>query len=183
MSTAIRSCVWACAVTVIAALPAFGQQSKTAPNSLERLDACRALATQLGLSGAARAPFIAVCAAGADLPPALTPKIAAPSSAPGGGPPFGAFGPTCSDESRLRSIDGKVPTTVEFVNQTPGPLKVFWLDYEGHRKLYLSLAPNATSKQSTFASHAWVLADAADRCMSVFVASEGTSVVTLKRDY
>ena len=56
-----------------------GRQAKSPPNTPERLDECRALATQRGVTGAARTPFLTQCASGAELPPPPSPPQAPPA--------------------------------------------------------------------------------------------------------
>jgi serine/threonine protein kinase len=62
-------------------------------------------------------------------------------------------------EKALRSQRSDVPTSIVFVNNTPGALDFYWLDFEGQRKFYFRLAPGTQSHQVTFATHPWVVVD------------------------
>jgi hypothetical protein len=74
----------------------------------------------------------------------------------------------CSVEASLRSVDYSTPTKVSFVNNTGGPVKTYWLDYQGIRKLYADLPPGQRYVQSTFLTHPWVVTNSAGKCISVF---------------
>lgn len=67
--------------------------------------------------------------------------------------------PITSDESSIR-----------FINQTPVDLRIEWLDYEGKRKHYTTLKPNAEHDQHTFAGHVWVAVDAKGKFFGIYEA-------------
>src|SRR5947209_146381 len=88
----------------------------------------------------------------------------------------------CSQESSLRSTDGSTSTHIEFVNNSPITVKVYWLDYaSGARVLYATLAPGQSYLQQTFVTHPWVVTDLGDVCISIFLPTDTTSsaVVTI----
>lgn len=62
-------------------------------------------------------------------------------------------------EKTLRSEQSAIATTVQFVNRTPRPMQIFWLDFQGQRKLYNTLPGNSQFVQTTFAGHPWVVVD------------------------
>jgi dipeptidyl aminopeptidase/acylaminoacyl peptidase len=61
-------------------------------------------------------------------------------------------------------------TSLTFVNQTQAPVRLFWLDEEGRRQPYATLAVGERHRQHTFAGHVWLAADAAGRTLAVFEA-------------
>jgi len=61
----------------------------------------------------------------------------------------------------LRSGAGGEETEVTFVNATQAPIRLFWVDADGARREYATVAPGARHAQHTFAGHAW-LATTAD---------------------
>jgi hypothetical protein len=66
------------------------------------------------------------------------------------------------------------------VNQTDGPIELFWLDADGDRQSYGKLAAGASHRQHTFAGHAWLAVDGAGKVIVAFVAQAepGRAVIT-----
>jgi hypothetical protein len=76
----------------------------------------------------------------------------------------------CSTEPGMASSTFDTTTTITFVNATSAPVDVYWLDYSGQRVLYYpGLAPGASYVQETYASHPWVVTDASNACLAVFM--------------
>jgi hypothetical protein len=67
----------------------------------------------------------------------------------------------CSAEASAKSTGGP-ETTIEFVNATSQRVKVYWLDFQGHRVLYNQLDAGKSYVQRTFLPHPWVVTDASD---------------------
>ncbi|MBM3496869.1 MAG: hypothetical protein FJX72_21495, partial [Armatimonadetes bacterium] len=95
--------------------------------------------------------------------------------------PDGAF-----NEGNLESADAPYPsrrtgeeTSISFVNRTQRELRVFWMDTDGARQPYSTLAPGARRDQHTFAGHVWLVTDASGAVMGVYEATEtpGTAVI------
>lgn len=74
-------------------------------------------------------------------------------------------------EKALRSGEGKTPTTVRFVNETPVALRLYWLDAGGIRHERGTLEPGAQVTRRTFASHAWLVAGPGGGALALYVAS------------
>lgn len=83
----------------------------------------------------------------------------------------------CSQESRLRSPSAGAPTTIEFRNRADRERHLYWLDANGQRKPYGTVAPGGTLTERTFVSHIWVVAGPADRCMAIVTATQAPLVV------
>jgi hypothetical protein len=75
----------------------------------------------------------------------------------------------CRDESALRSSEYDTPTRVEFVNDTTAERRTYWIDYGGKRVLYATLAPGESYEQQTYVTHPWVLTDAAELCVGIYL--------------
>jgi von Hippel-Lindau disease tumor supressor len=86
----------------------------------------------------------------------------------------------CPSEAALRSLSGTERTRISFRNERFGRINVFWIDYEGQRQLYRTLAPGQTQTFQTYATHPWVLTDASGGCLSVNFADVGTSTVRVR---
>lgn len=69
----------------------------------------------------------------------------------------------------LRSTNGDLPTTITFVNRAGEPVKLYWLDYEGKRKLYETIPPGKQTVQPTFVTHPWLVTDAQDRPWGIYL--------------
>jgi uncharacterized protein (TIGR03437 family) len=76
---------------------------------------------------------------------------------------------SCSQQSSLRSLEAAVETSIEFINQSSGVRKVYWLDYAGTLTLYGVLNPGESYVQGTFVTHPWVISDANDQCQAIYL--------------
>jgi len=94
----------------------------------------------------------------------------APSGPPPSGPPAAGRGPRdCAEEKQLRSLTSSNSVTLTMRNLRGGPVRAFWLDYGGGRVFYMKLEAGQSYSQQTFATHPWVITDAAGACIAVFV--------------
>jgi VHL beta domain len=116
--------------------------------------------------------FVAVCSSSPIVAPPPPPP-SPPVPLPGAPPPPSPGGPSCQDEGRIHSIEGVTESTIVFRNLRNAPVQIFWLDYQGHRKLILTVGPRETVPQQTFLTHLWLAADSAGRCIGVYLAPIG----------
>ncbi len=93
-------------------------------------------------------------------------------------------------EGNLESADAPYPsrrtgeeTSITFVNRTRRELRICWMDMEGSRQPYGTLAAGTRRDQHTFAGHVWLVTDAGGTVMGVFEATEtpGTAVIEATR--
>src|SRR5258705_12826892 len=70
----------------------------------------------------------------------------------------------CSEASTLRSGSGSTPTQIQFRNDTPGAIKVYWIDGAARRTLYATVPAGVGFTQGTFSSHVWLVTDANEVC-------------------
>src|SRR5262249_15135865 len=73
-------------------------------------------------------------------------------------------------EKTLRSGEGKEPSRIRFLNRSGRELKLYWIDAEGRRQARGSIPAGGSLSQRTFAAHVWLLADADDHAVALFVA-------------
>jgi hypothetical protein len=124
-------------------------------------------------SSAAGRPFVEACnsAAFAGLPgPPAVPGPgfpAQPESVPAGA--VGGDYP-CSGEATLAAQRSDIESRLIVRNQSGRPIQLFWIDYDGQRRPFLSLGPGETGVQPTFFTHPWVVADGSGRCMAIYYA-------------
>ena len=87
---------------------------------------------------------------------------------------------TCPSEPSLRSQSSTRATHITFLNKRAGVINVFWINYQGRRQFYRSLTPGQTASFNTFATHPWVVTDAAGNCLGVHFADVGSDTVTIR---
>jgi len=82
-------------------------------------------------------------------------------------------------EHALRSAPTPTRARLLVRNRSNAELKLYWLDFEGARKLYASIPPFATSFQDTFAHHVWLVtaADGTARALTIAVPPASVLVV------
>ena len=73
--------------------------------------------------------------------------------------------------TQARSTEGSTISQIEFVNASGTTVDIYWLDYDGNRVLYTTLADGASYPQSTWLTHPWVAVDQAGNCLG-YVLSE-----------
>ncbi len=89
----------------------------------------------------------------------------------------GRLAAECPSEGALRSLSDTERTRISFRNERFRRINVFWIDYEGQRQLYRTLAPGQSQTFQTYATHPWVVTDASGNCLGVNFADVGTSSV------
>jgi dipeptidyl aminopeptidase/acylaminoacyl peptidase len=88
-------------------------------------------------------------------PPAASPKTPASGSVP------------------RRSPGGGAETEISVRNAWTNDVTLFWLDFEGRRVPYGTVAPGARCVRSTYAGHVWLVAAEDGRELAHFAAEEG----------
>lgn len=84
------------------------------------------------------------------------------------GTSYQLFASSCSIESSIRSTSFDTPTQVEFINNSPEAVRIYWINYNGVRVLYNSLQPGQSYVQLTFVTHPWVVTDTNDSCRGIY---------------
>jgi VHL beta domain len=77
----------------------------------------------------------------------------------------------CKHEGDLASRPSSDPTGMTFVNRSDTTLDLYWLDFQGGRRLYHHLTPGARAKQDTYIGHYWLLATPDGVCVGIFKAA------------
>jgi VHL beta domain len=65
----------------------------------------------------------------------------------------GKPGLRCADEGQVKSMNSRQPAVVTFSNDHGSPVRMYWLDYSGQRKLYFTLKQGESRTESTFYTH------------------------------
>src|SRR5487761_2031710 len=70
-------------------------------------------------------------------------------------------------------------TEITFVNQLPASVDLFWIDPDGKRVAYGSLAAGERKTQHTFAGHVWLVTGWTGNILAVFEAEAKSGVATI----
>jgi len=73
-----------------------------------------------------------------------------------------------AEEKGVKSLNSDLSTSIAFTNKSGKTIKVYWLDFEGNRKLYQTLDDDESCEQQTYVSHPWVITDKNDDAWYVF---------------
>jgi hypothetical protein len=84
------------------------------------------------------------------------------------GSPVQAAGARCAQEDSVRSLQGNASTSITFVNATRGPIRLYWIDYNGRRKFYAEVRPGQRHLQQTYVTHPWVVTNFQEDCLGVY---------------
>ena len=87
----------------------------------------------------------------------------------------------CALEPSLKSRLGGTRIGMQFENLTSSVRKVYWLDFDGNRVLYETMAPRANYQIGTFAEHPWVVTDADERCIGVYFATPQGAFAAIRK--
>ena len=80
---------------------------------------------------------------------------------------------SCETYADARSERWDEPLPFAATNRTEGPLTVSWIDYEGARVPYRSIAPGETFESSSFATHPFEFSDADGACVEILLPEAG----------
>jgi hypothetical protein len=85
---------------------------------------------------------------------------------------------SCSDTSRLRSLNGDTRVDVTFHNGTRHELLVFWIDYKGKPVSYKRISAGGDLREHSYRTHPFVFFTPAAKCVAVYVVDRpGTFIV------
>ena len=78
----------------------------------------------------------------------------------------------CKLEESTRSREAESLTAIQFINVSPEPLQLYWLDYRGQRIFRATLDPWGISNQRPFMTHPWLVADLQGACLGIYIPVE-----------
>lgn len=85
----------------------------------------------------------------------------------------------CGSEATYKSPPGGIASDISFHNGSGEQRRVYWLDESGQRKLKVVVDAGQTQRQSTIASHVWVVTDGNEKCLYVIEASSAAITVEI----
>lgn len=86
----------------------------------------------------------------------------------------------CAGENSLRSIDETTMTEVIFFNQSPAPIRTYWLDHQGQRIFGTEIRPGDSYVQQTYVTHPWVVTKGAAKvCLAIYQPEASSAIVVV----
>ncbi len=73
-----------------------------------------------------------------------------------------------AEEKGIKSTSGDFETTIKFVNKSERAVKVYWIDYDGNRKLYGTVKDGESYEGKTYLTHPWLITDADDNAWYIY---------------
>jgi hypothetical protein len=89
-------------------------------------------------------------------------------------------GGKCAGEEDLRSINSNQAAGLAFFNSRSSSVRIYWIDFQGVRKFYTTVAPGATWRVNTYLTHPWVITDLSDQCIATHIPQSGSWRVTVR---
>lgn len=72
-------------------------------------------------------------------------------------------------------------TVVTFINQTSAPISVFWIDWDGNAKYYVTVQAGQSSRRPTYVGHVWrVLKSETDEAIASFIARDDDATAVIE---
>lgn len=86
----------------------------------------------------------------------------------------------CKDLDKRKSQNGGNNQSIVFVNRSlTKTYKLDWIDFQGVRKNYGTVAPRRSRTLSTFNAHEWVMTDDQGNCIASYTTSHPVNVISL----
>jgi hypothetical protein len=104
-------------------------------------------------------------------PAASAPAVPAPAAP--------AAAASCAQERGAKSAASTTPATIIFNNKTAALIKIFWLNFQGERKLYGEMPAGASGRQGTYVDHLWVVTNAQGDCLGFYRAEVASPEFTI----
>ena len=92
----------------------------------------------------------------------------------------GAAANFCATTKR-KSVVGKTPAQITFVNRTGETVSVYWLNYSGKRVFYKKLLDGKRYAQRTFLTHPWLALDPRGKCVASIVARSPSMTYVIRQ--
>ena len=85
----------------------------------------------------------------------------------------------CANESAVKSTQAGASVALSFRNASNERRRIYWLDQNGERKFYGVVEPQHILKQPTYAGHAWLVTDDAEKCLEIVTATDQAMTVDI----
>jgi len=78
------------------------------------------------------------------------------------------------------SVSGDYETSITFHNRSLAVRRIYWLDYQGQRKLYKELLAGQQQRLNTYLTHPWLVTDGNDRALDIYYPDSRERLVELR---
>jgi hypothetical protein len=78
------------------------------------------------------------------------------------------------------SVNGEYQTSITFHNGSLAVRRIYWLDYQGQRKLYTELLAGQKQRLDTYLTHPWLVTDENDRALDIYYPDSRERLVDLR---
>ena len=85
----------------------------------------------------------------------------------------------CANEGTVKSTQAGASVVLSFRNASNERRRVYWLDQNGERKFYGVVEPQHILRQPTYAGHAWLVTDEAEKCLKIVTATDQPMTVDI----
>lgn len=82
----------------------------------------------------------------------------------------------------IKSIESNYKTRIEFKNNTDQTIKIYWIDYDGNRKIYASLKENEKFNQNTFLTHPWLITDKENNALNIYYPDSKKRTIVIDKE-
>ena len=72
-----------------------------------------------------------------------------------------------AEERGIKSYDENIEALITFANGSGQTIKIYWIDFDGKRVLYMTLQNGEAYTQQTFLTHPWLITDENDNAWSL----------------
>ncbi len=79
---------------------------------------------------------------------------------------------SAADIQPRRTTETGSETSIEFTNETDSPIRLFWIDTDGHEHQYQQIDAGETVSQHTFAGHVWSIKNSKKQVLGYFRAED-----------
>jgi hypothetical protein len=85
-----------------------------------------------------------------------------------------------NDNPAPPSPSSSAQTSILFQNDHSIAVRLYWIDFDGKKKLYATLQPGKSISQSTYAGHLWLITDLSDKRIALVAAGKKPARFTIK---
>jgi hypothetical protein len=87
---------------------------------------------------------------------------------------------SCEEEKNLRSLGTQFATNINFNNASSQAVRLYWINHQGARELYDTLARGETRGFQTYITHPWLAADLQDKCLGIYMPAAVKLEITIR---
>jgi hypothetical protein len=87
---------------------------------------------------------------------------------------------SAAKENYLASERSDTQTQIRIVNESPEPLKIYWLDFRGERNFHSQIDPGDSFSQNTYTTHPWLITDLEECGIAIYIASDLPGIATIE---